>query len=243
MIPSGVITPMTRAVLTNAVYFKGAWVFPFNPEKTTDSRFTLADGSQVRVPMMRSVTGRSRIIRYAEGDGYTAVEIPYKVVSWQDRGMVSHGVAMVVLLPVTFSGVDVLGDRVTPEMLDGLFSRKSWREVDLEVPKFRSEATLMLNGALKQMGVRRAFEQGAADLSGIAGEAGDLYVSGAIQKTFIDVDEKGTEAAAATGVVVGGLSESVAPPVTFYVDRPFLFILREQSTGAILFIGRVLDPR
>lgn len=245
LMPESSLDQRTRLVLTNAVYFKGAWVYPFAEKLTVDGPFTLPDGTTVQTPMM---TGDRRlpqgpIVRYAEHDGFKAAELPYKFFAGQNRTMIDRGVVMLILLPDQPDGLPDLEQRLSPGLLDELFERRSMHMLDLTMPRYRLEGDFDLIDTLKALGILLAFEPYHADLSGIAGRPGQLYVSAAVQKAYIDVDEKGTEAAAATGIAIAEASLRNAPLATFHVDRPFLFILREQRSGAVLFIGRVLDPR
>ncbi|KYF58626.1 serine protease [Sorangium cellulosum] len=221
ILPEGAIQPATRLVLTNAIYFNAAWQFPFEEEATAPGDFTLADGSTVSVPMM---TGNAQV-RYGEGDGYEALEMPY------DGGELS----MVLVLPSELGGFEAELDR---ERLDGVLASLGSRSVTMTLPRFRFASTLDLVQPLTELGMPTAFS-GLADFSGMNGQGG-LFISDVLHKAFVSVNEAGTEAAAATGVVIG---ETSAPePATIHFDRPFLFFIRDHATGAILFVGRVANP-
>ncbi|XXY71546.1 serpin family protein [Sorangium sp. So ce291] len=221
ILPEGAIQPATRLVLTNAVYFNAAWQFPFDEEDTAPGDFTLVDGTTVSVPMMNG----SAQLGYGEGDGYEALELPY------DGGELS----MVLVLPEEGGELEAGLDR---ERLEGVIGSLGTRSVTMTLPKFKFESTLDLVPQLVELGMPIAFT-GRADFSGIDGQGG-LFISDVLHKAFVSVDEAGTEAAAATAVVIG---ETSAPePATIRFDRPFLFFIRDIETGAVLFVGRVMNP-
>lgn len=224
LIQPGVIDSTTRLVLANAIYFNASWAYPFFEGATADGPFHLADGSEVTVPMMRL----NEDLAYAAGDGYQAVELPYT----------GHQLSMVILLPDegemgTFEA-SLDAARVS-EIVSGL----ARQQVMLTMPRFEFESEFSLGDTLAEMGMVDAFG-GAADFSGMAGNR-DLFISAVVHKAFVAVDEEGTEAAAATAVVVAELAMP-AEPVEMTVDRPFLFLIRDLDTGTLLFVGRVVDP-
>ncbi len=221
ILPEGAITPDTRLVLTNAIYFNAAWELPFEEEQTAPSDFTLADGSTVSVPMMNNTAQTS----YGEGDGYAALEMPY------DGGELS----MVLVLP---SDLAAFESGLDAARLEGVLGSLGTRSVSIAMPKFKIESNLGLVPPLEELGMPIAFS-GDADFSGINGQGG-LAISDVIHKAFVSVNEAGTEAAAATAVVIG---ETSAPePASIRFDHPFLFFIRDNATSAILFVGRVADP-
>jgi serpin B len=224
LIPPGALGGLTRLVLTNAIYFNAAWSEPFEPSMTEGGPFHLLDDSQVTVPMMRQTTS----FGYAEGDGYQAVELPYD----------GRELAMVVLLPEV-GGFEEFEESLDAERVDAIVSDLAYRQVSLAMPKFEFDSGFSLADTLVAMGMPVAFS-GEADFSGMTGSRA-LFISDVIHKAFVSVDEAGTEAAAATAVI---MAESAAPeqPVEVTVDSPFIFFIRDIETGAILFIGRVLDP-
>lgn len=227
LIAQGAIVPATRLVLTNAIYFNAAWADQFKPEQTKDGPFNLLDGSQVSVPMMHQTAS----FGYAEGDGYQAVELPY------DKNELS----MVILLPQagkfqTFESM--LGASHAAALVQDL-KRKP---VDLTMPKFKFDSSFTLADALQAMGMRDAFTYGPANFSGMDGTR-NLFISQVIHKAFVAVDEQGTEAAAATAVIVAAGAAIPEPPVTVTIDRPFVFLIRDIQSGAILFVGRVVNPK
>ncbi len=221
LIPAGMIDQLTRLVLTNAVYFNAAWAHPFSEEATTDGQFHLADGTTVTKPMMC----QTEQYGYAAGDGYVAVELPY------DGGELS----MVVMLPDAGCLLEFEG-ALDATMVESLINDVQYRQVKLTMPKFEFESELPLGDTLQEMGMPSAFSD-AADFSGITGGR-DLQISEVLHKGFVSVDEVGTEAAAATAVVMR-LTAMPAEPVEVTVDRPFVFLVRDVETGSILFAGRV----
>jgi serpin B len=225
LIPQGVLSPATVLVLTNAIYFNAAWHHPFEESVTRDGPFHLLDGETITVPMMRQTEG----FGYVEGDGYQAVELPYD----------GRELSMVVLLPQegrfeAFEGT--LDYQRVADIIDAL----GHQQVALTMPRFTYESKFMMKKTLSGMGMLDAFLPGVADLSGINGGR-SLFIDEVIHQAFVEVDEAGTEAAAATAVVV---AESAAPaePKEVTIDRPFIFLIRDIDTGAILFVGRVMDP-
>ena len=224
LIPAGAIDSMTRLVLTNAIYFNAAWQFPFDEARTEERPFYRLDGSQVSTPMMRA----SESFGYAAGEGFQAVDLLY------DGGELS----MVVLLPAegTFEPFDAALDA---EQMSDILRQLSRQQVALSMPKFEFESEFSLSTTLQEMGMVDAF-RGSADFSGMTGTR-ELYISDVIHKAFVAVDESGTEAAAATAVIMR-LSAAPAEPVHVTVDRPFIFLIRDIETGTILFVGRVMDP-
>jgi len=224
LIPQGGIDPLTRLVLTNAIYFNAAWANPFHEEATKDGAFTLLDGSQVTVPQMR----QTESLGYARGDGYQAVELPY------DGGEMS----MVVLLPER-EGFEAFEASLDGVQVQSIVEDLTYRQIALTMPTFEFSSRFGLNQALADLGMPGAFSD-VADFSGMTGEK-DLFISDVVHKAFVSVDEEGTEAAAATAVVMK-LSAMPESPIEVTVDHPFIFLIRDLETGAILFVGRVLDP-
>lgn len=224
LLPMGSIFPDVVLVLVNAIYFKASWLEPFDAARTASATFH-GESGDVDVDMMQA----NFEYPYAEGDGYQAVALPY----------ISPAVRMLFVLPEAgrFAEIEAALDRA---FIDGVRSGLSEHMVDLQVPKFRFEAELKLKPVLQRMGMELAFEQGAADLSGITQTPGDVWVDEVYHKAFIALDEQGTEAAAATAVVAR--DESAPAPATVVLDRPFLFLIYDEPTGQILFIGRLLDP-
>jgi serpin B len=226
LIPEGALSEFTRLVLTNAVYLDATWFSPFDANSTGDGSFTLLDGSQVTARMMFQEAGLS----YAAGDGWQAVELPY----------VGDELAMLFVVPDSglFSKVEgLMSDGLIDQVLAGLAPTT----VRLTLPKFEFRGKTGLSDLLENMGMIDAFDLDKADFSGMTTEEA-LFISDAIHEAFISVDEAGTEAAAATAVVIGG--DTAIPPqgIELELDRPFLFTLYDRATGEILFLGRVLNP-
>ncbi len=226
LIPAGVLTPLTRLVLANAIYFKAAWQVPFEERLTAMEDFTLLDGETVQVETMR----QAEMLAYASGDGYQAVELPYA----------GGSAVMVVLLPDAGRFTE-FEDALDAERVGAVLTDLEPRQVELSLPKFKIESSFSLKDALSALGMPDAFDRDKADFSGMTGRA-DLYISEAVHKAFVDVNEAGTEAAAATAVIMT-LKSMPLEPVVVRVDRPFIFFILDQESGTILFLGRVLDPR
>lgn len=225
LIPPGVLDKMTRLVLTNAIYFNAAWQHPFEKNATSDAPFRLLDGREITVPMMRQTTS----FNYTEGEGYQAVELPYD----------GQELSMVVLLPRSGKFQD-FEQKLTADTVQQIIKQMEHRQVALSMPKFTYESQFSLKRALTDLGMGVAFDPVAADFSGTDGRR-DLFIQDALHKAFVAVDEAGTEAAAATAVVVG-LTAMPPPPLEMKVDRPFVFLIRDIPTGSIIFVGRVLNP-
>ena len=226
LLSQGAIRPDTRLVLTNAIYFKGTWVDAFDPKRTRDLPFHLTPEKSIQTPMMF----RDGKYAYAETEDIQALELPYR----------GEDLSMVVVLPKQVDGLTALERSLTPDALAEWTQSLASSEVDVYLPKFTFRDQSTLNGVLAQMGMTDAFGSGA-DFSGMTGRR-DLYLSVVVHEAFVEVNEEGTEAAAATGVVATLTSLRPAQPV-FRADRPFLFLIRERATGAILFMGRVADPK
>ena len=225
LLPDGALNPDTRMVLVNAIYFKADWLSQFDADDTTDSPFHLLDGTDITVKMMNQGT----FMPYYRGDGFQAVELPYA----------GDTAAMDIIVPDEGDFEDfesALNSDLFNETLNGLGPTSMM----LSLPKFTFESEFNLSDTLKSMGMVDAFDPDNADFSGMTAE-NDLFISDVIHKAFVAVDEEGTEAAAATGVIVGATSAPMFD-VTLTIDRPFIFIIRDKPSGQILFIGRVLDP-
>jgi serpin B len=224
LIPPGLIDALTRLVLVNAIYFNAPWADPFEEQQTRDGTFYLLDGEEVTVPMMKQ--GES--LGYAEGDGYQAVELPYR----------GGEVSMVIVLPEA-GEFEAFEASIEAILVDGIVQTLERRTVNLVMPKFEFDSSFGLAKTLAKMGMPDAFSD-VADFSGMDGTR-NLFIKEVVHKAYMSVDEAGTEAAAATAVVV---AEMAAPmePVEMVLDHPFIFMIRDIGTGAILFVGRVVDP-
>jgi len=224
LIPEGSIDPLTRLVLTNAIYFNAAWASPFEEEATQEGSFTLLDGSEVSVPMMH----QTESFDFAEGEGYQAIELPYD----------GREMSMVIVVPEE-GQFEAFEESLDAARVEAIIEHLDRRQVALTMPTFEFDARFSLKETLAALGMPQAFS-GAADFSGMTGEK-DLFISDVFHKAFVSVDEAGTEAAAATAVVMR-LTSASPDPVEVNVDHPFLFLIRDVETGAILFVGRVVDP-
>jgi len=224
LIPQGAIGQLTRLVLTNAIYFNAAWAYPFDEHMTADGLFYLLDGGQVSTPMMK----QTESFGYTEGEGYQAVELPY------DGGELS----MVILLPEA-GDFKAFETGLQSQQISDIISSLRATEVALTMPQFEFDSEFSLKDTLAEMGMPVAFS-GAADFSGMTGES-ELFISDVVHKAFVAVDEAGTEAAAATAVIME-LTAVPELPVEVTIDRPFIFLIRDIETGAILFLGRVMNP-
>jgi serpin B len=227
LLKPGILKPVTKLVLTNAIHFKGTWKKQFKKEYTRKVKFHLNEKKDVEVEMMRLTEQK---FKYMRGEGFQAVELPYT----------GEKLSMVVLLPDKVDGLAKLEKECTGENLKKWLSQMRTSKVDiLGIPKFKMTCEFSLADTLKEMGMPTAFGMGA-DFSGMNGKK-DLFISAVIHKAFVDVNEEGTEAAATTAVVVEKKSAAVRRTV-FYADHPFLFMIRDTRTGAILFMGRLVNP-
>lgn len=228
LIPQGAIDELTRLVLTNAIYFNAAWQYPFDEDATENGPFYLLSGEEISVPMMKMMK-ESESLRYAEGEGYQAVELPYD----------GKELSMVILLPEE-GNFEAFEDSLTAEKVKTIINDLEERQVSLTMPKFEFESAFSLKDTLASMGMSDAFSANA-DFSGMDGKR-DLVISDVIHKAFVSVDESGTEAAAAVAVIVSLTSVSPETSVEITIDHPFMFLVRDIETGAILFVGRVMNP-
>ena len=226
LIPAGVLDSMTRLVLTNAIYFKGNWARQFKKDQTQDAPFVLADGRRIETLMMNQTAQ----FGYTETETLQGLELPY----------VDRELSMIILLPKEPDGLSKLEEALTAENLSQWLARLNSREVVVSVPKFKVTTQFSLASVLKSMGMTDAFSDGA-DFSGMDGKK-DLFISAVIHKAYVDVNEEGTEAAAATGVTLKLTSFGPSETPVFRADHPFLFLIRDNKSGGILFIGRVMNP-
>ncbi len=241
LIPRGAINSMTRMVLTNAIYFKGTWEWEFDKSDTRDMDFKITLDNVVKTPMMHMDPDKARF-NYVDLGELQILEMPYK----------GEEISMLVLLPKQGEAYDRdTGEMITYdytlEDIELTYSNlEEWkgqmRETKLDsisLPKFEFDTKYTMNNALSNLGMPTAFS-GGADFSGMT-EAEQLFISSVIHQAYVKVDEKGTEAAAATAVIME--VTSAMPSNVFNVDHPFIFIIQERETGNILFMGRVMDPR
>ena len=228
ILSQGDLNALTRLVLVNAIYFYGDWGTPFKKELTKTKDFTLIDGTKDTVPFMN----QHGVYNYYEDSKIRAIEITYK----------DNKASMVILLPNTSDGISELGKssdyKYYQEIIEGLQST----DVHLSLPKFKMDLQLELRSTLSQMGMPLAFSPDGADFSGMTGSR-DLYISKVIHQAFVNVDEKGTEAAAATAVVMEMTAiRNPAEPKIFNANHPFIFLIKDNTTGSILFMGKIMKP-
>ncbi|UCG59366.1 MAG: serpin family protein [Phycisphaerales bacterium] len=228
LIPRGVLDAMTRLVLTNAIYFKGNWENQFEEAMTRPAPFTLLSGDKVDVPMMN----QTEEFRYMEVEAVQGLELPYA----------DNELSMIILLPRELGGLRDLEKDLTQENLSQWLGTLGKRRVIVSVPKFKMTSQFGLASVLRSMGMTDAFAPGLADFSGMNAKR-DLFISAVIHKAYVEVNEEGTEAAAATAVIMNRLSVRPTQPAVFCADHPFLFLIRDNHTGSILFIGRVMNPK
>ena len=228
LIERGLLTPDTRLVLTNAIYFKARWQEEFHKANTADKPFSVAPDKTIQVPTMRQVHS----FGYFEDRSLQAVELPY----------VMGRLSMVVLVPRQADGLAAVEKDLSSNLDAWLGGLKS-RRVDISLPRFKTTCSFLLSRELTALGMTDAFSSSAADFSGMTG-AEKLFISEVVHKAYVAVDEEGTEAAAATAVLMAGgaARPPTDPPVVVKADRPFLFLIRHNGTGSILFIGRVVSP-
>ena len=236
LIPAGALNEMTRLVLANAIYLKAPWANEFSGTAMKPQPFHVCGGAPVDVPMMRK---QDQNFGYAKRDEFTAVSIPY----------CGNELQFVVLVPDEVNGLGALESKLSAELL-AQFAKLEPHDVDLSLPKFKLEPpTIALGEKLQALGMKSAFDQprGSANFDKMAPRKPNdyLYLSQVFHKTFIAVDEKGTEAAAATAAVMMARSAVVrrSPPIEVKVDRPFVYAIQHVPSGACLFLGRVTDPR
>ncbi len=232
LMPKGSVTSDTRLVLTNAIYFNGKWKYRFDANATHNDTFFDAGGSSSQVPMMSQLHS----FQYAEQPTYQMLEMPYA----------GDDLSMVVLLPKERDGLASVERSLSADGLQAGLDALRSTTVNVELPKFKFDSSFELSKALADMGITDAFDPDQADFSGMVDPAIEqLYIGVALHKAFIDVNEEGTEAAAATAI---GMMKATSafmnpfPPTTFIADHPFLFALRDNHTGSLLFMGRVVAP-
>lgn len=227
LVPEGVLDNLTRLVLVNAIHFKAPWDTPFEGERTV--AFRLVDRTQTEIEMVsQHLSGAG----YAQGDGWEAVQVPY----------LGRELAMTVVLADDLAALE---DRLDGELLAALTTmhRPAAGGVNLTMPRWDFRTRLDLRAVLSELGMPTAFDAEAAELEGMTTAEADLHLTHVLHEATITVDEDGTEAAAATGVVAGVTSAPPEPPAEVVLDRPFLFVVHDVETGTPLFVGRVTDPR
>jgi serpin B len=229
LIKPGDVTAQTRLVLTNAIYFKGSWATPFKKELTKDEPFHLAaDDKTATVPMMH----RSGAYAYAEDDAAQVLEMPYA----------KDEVSLVIVLPRKADGLATVEKGMDAKWLADATKRLAKRDtVQVALPRFKMTAEFRLSKVLARLGMPLAFDASKADFSGMSTEQ-RLVIDEVIHKAFVDVNEEGTEAAAATAVTMRAMAMRPTTPVVFRADHPFMFFIRDTRSGTILFMGKVMNP-
>ena len=223
----GKLAPLTKLVLVNAIYFKGNWAKRFDPKKTSVMNFYLLEGNTAKIPMMFQ-KGEFRI---KDAGNVKVLEIPYA----------DKNISMFIILPDKNDGIGEQQNTLTAGKLNELLSSLDESEAAIYLPKFKiSYGTVDLVENFKKLGMNDAFDK-KADFSGMTGSK-ELFISGILHKAFIEVNEEGTEAAAATAVVMTFKSIRTEKPFVFKADHPFIFVIRENSTGSILFMGKFVNP-
>jgi serpin B len=228
ILPANSVNRESKLVLVNALYFKAPWLEEFSSAATSDADFFAAAGRRT-VRMMRSV----RYAPYFETEDLQVVKLPYA------RGLFS----MLIILPRDRDGLPALEGKIDAEMLNLVSSRPERKRVDLNLPKFKIESSFDVADAVKKLGVKSAFDKDLADFSSMNGKR-DLVIDAASHKVFVETDEKGTEAAAATAIAVARTTSIIRKdePVVFRADHPFIFLILDEASGAILFLGRMAAP-
>jgi len=224
LLQRGVLDTATVLVLTNAIYFKGDWVLQFDKKETLTNPFMRLDDSEVQAPMMRQTAE----FRYADTGGLQVLELPYA----------GDKLSMVILLPREMKGLPKLERSLTVENLAKWMSGLRKQKVHVSIPRFKLTSQFRLDETLQAMGMTDAFVMGAADFSGMSRRK-NLFIGAVVHKAFVDVNEEGTEAAAATAVVV---IPGLGGPPAFVANHPFIFLIRDARSNSILFLGRVTDP-
>jgi serpin B len=228
LIPAGVFNSDTRLALINAIYFKGTWAKKFDKKETKTQPF-FSNGKKKDVPLMFAKLETSTRVRYGQTPDAQVLELPYQ----------GGEVTMIIVLPTARDGLPALEKKLDSVAFDKLLKTLHSTGVDVWLPRFKVEQQLELGSTLASLGMPSAFSASSADFTGMTAEKG-LFISAVIHKAFVEVNEEGTEAAAATGVVMG--IESVQQTASFRADHPFLFALRDSKSGAVLFLGRLVDP-
>ncbi len=229
LLKQGVLDTLTRLVLVNAIYFKGDWLRQFDKSLTHNAPFRLNNQESVNAPLM----AQTHSFRYAEADQLQILELPY----------VEHSLSMVVLLPRQIDGLADLEIHLSKENLETWLNRLTQTEVEVFLPRFEMSSEFRLDRVLQALGMTDAFDASKANFAGMDGQEAWLYIAAVIHKAFVEVNEEGTEAAAATAVVINARSAMQPPPTPiFRADHPFVFLIRDNHTGSILFMGRVTNP-
>ncbi len=227
LIPPGAVSSLTRLVIVNAIYFKAGWRLPFDQELTKPGNFFFIHGGQTTVQMMHQ-TGT---YGYSNMTQYQALELPYK----------GDGMSMLIIMPADkeFENIE---NSLNAEKINEIVKTLEIKKIDLTFPKFSVETGYSITDPLIEMGILNAFAPLAANFSGIDGTR-DLYIDKIAHKAYVNVDENGTEAAAATAAMMAATSLEPEEPTQVVIDHPFIFAIRDQQTKVILFLGRIYNPK
>lgn len=228
LIPQGTLNALTKMVLVNAIYFKGDWATPFNKKATTTEAFYSQNGETVKTKLMF----KNAKYPYKESLGLQVIELPYS----------DENLSMIVLLPNKKDGIKSLEKELTTENIEKWTTGLQKKTVNLHFPKFKLESGFLLAKKLAKMGMSDAFNASLADFSKMDGKKKNLFIGDVIHKTFIAVDEEGTEAAGATAVVMRAYAVRPDETVNFRADHPFIYMIKEKSSNTILFLGRFSEP-
>lgn len=222
-------------IITNAVYFLGRWQFPFDAEDTHSKLFWLTSNEQAEVKMMEQDLPAGSV-KLLETDEFQAIELPYE----------ESTAALDIFLSRRKDGLMALESKVNPDWLERQLNdmKPAQLEVDFSLPKVKTQGKASMSDVLKSLGMPLAFLPYRADFSGICGNPGDVYIDDVVHATFLEIDERGTEAAAVTAIMMGITSVPIQrEKISFNVDHPFFFLIRDTATNTILFMGRITDPR
>jgi serpin B len=225
LVHPGDVNQLTRLILTNAIYFKGSWAAPFEKIATRTEPFHVSATETVQAPMMH----RAGPFKYAKEDTLAAIELPYA----------GDEMSMIAILPG--GDIDKLGEGLTSDEIDRIRKEMRSEQVDVSLPRFKIEARSLLKDELAKLGMPDAFDKSVADFSGITGNR-TLYLSSVIHQAMVEVNEEGSEAAAATGVTIRTMMARAPARLVFRADRPFIFMIVHNPTGSILFMGRLSNP-
>ena len=228
LLSEGVIDALTRLVLTNAIYFKAEWLIQFDADKTSEENFRVSPDKSIKVPMMQPTSQKSTF-NYTQNKDLQILEMPYA----------GEDLSMLILLPLD-DNIEAFENSFTIEKLTEWKKSLRKRRVNIYIPKFKFETKYFLSETLSDLGMPTAFTN-SADFSGMTG-AKDLKIDKVIHQAFIEVNEEGTEATAATGIGIGMITSMPPPTPIFKADHPFIFIIQQNETGNILFMGRVSNP-
>lgn len=226
LLKPGLLDPLTRLVLVNAIYFKGSWAHPFDAKETRDYPFYLYPDNVIQTPTMSSKKNFS----FYKDEDIKMVALPYK----------GGDISLIAVLPHDIRGIDKLEEHITAEMFEKWYGKLESKEVILKLPRFKIRTAKSLTGPLKQLGLSTPFSQNA-DFTGMTRKK-ELYISDVVHEAFVDVNEKGTEAAAATAVAMRAYALPPDQTEEFIANHPFMFFIYDSTSKSILFMGKVADP-